>query len=97
MQRDVLSFFAGVFVGIVGNLFVSTVIEMSKAVFEKSNVLWYWAIMFIVSSIVTFQLIRWSMNNLGIAQRELRSLDYATIILVLVGIFVLVWDKFLRP
>jgi len=94
MQRDVLSFFVGVMVGIVGNLLVSTFIEMVKAMFEKSNILWYWAIMFIFSSVVTFQLTKWAVRKLGIAQRELRAFDIATIILVLVGIFVIVWGRF---
>jgi uncharacterized membrane protein YdcZ (DUF606 family) len=86
-------------VGIIGNLFVSTVIEMAKAEFEPkspSNLLWFWAVMFIGSSIVTFQLIKWAMRKFELSKRELHSFDYATIALVLVGIFVIVWDRFLR-
>jgi len=96
MKRDVLSFFVGIMIGILGNFLVSTAIEMSKAIFEESNFLWYWALMFIFSSVFTFQLIKWAVRRLGIAQRELRAFDIATIILVLLGIFVIVWDKFLR-
>jgi uncharacterized membrane protein YdcZ (DUF606 family) len=99
MQRDVFALYIGVMVGIVGNFFVSTVIEMAKAEFEPkgpNNLLWFWAVMFIGSSILTFQLIKWAMKKFDLSKRELRSFDYASVILTLVGIFVFVWDRFLR-
>lgn len=99
MQRDVFALYIGVMVGIVGNLFISTIVEMVKAEFEPksaTNLLWFWSIMFIGSSIVTFQLLKWAMKKFELSKRELRPFDYVTIILVLVGIFVFVWDRILR-
>lgn len=98
-QRDMFTFFVGIMVGILGNFLVSTTIEIAKATFEKGNIsdiLWYWALMFIISSVFTFQLTKWAVRRFGIAERELRAFDIATIILVLLGFFVIVWDKFLR-
>jgi len=99
MQREVLALYIGMMLGIIGNFFVSTIIEMAKAEFEPkspTNLLWFWSVMFISSSIITFQLMKWAMKKFDLSKRELRSFDYATFILTLVGIFVLVWDRILR-
>ncbi len=99
MQRDIFALYIGVMVGIVGNLFISTIVEMVKAEFEPkspTNLLWFWSIMFIGSSIVTFQLLKWALKTFNLSKRELRTFDYGTLVLTLVGIFVLLWDRFLR-
>ncbi len=99
MQRDVFALYIGVMVGIVGNLFVSTVVEMAKAELEPkspTNLLWFWSLMFAGSSIVTFQLLKWALKKFDISRPELRGFDYVTVILVVAGIFLFVWDRFLR-
>lgn len=95
MERDVFAFYAGIMVGLLGNLLVSVTIEMIKAMQETNGLLQYWAIGFITSSIIFLQLTKWAMRKLGIAQRELRAFDITTITFILIGIYVIVWDKFL--
>jgi multidrug transporter EmrE-like cation transporter len=99
MQRDVFALYIGIMVGIVGNFFVSTAIEMAKAEFEPkspTNLLWFWSIMFVAASIITFQMLKWAMKKFDLSKRELVFFDYATVILTVIGIFVFVWDRFLR-
>jgi hypothetical protein len=37
MQRDVFALYVGIMIGILGNFFVSTIIEMVKAEFEPKS------------------------------------------------------------
>jgi len=89
-ERDWFILFVSVMVGVVGSLLVSCIIEMAKLAFEKFNIhdtYSYWAIIFILSSTFFFQLTKWAIRRLGVAQRELPIFDIATIILIVVGIF----------
>ena len=90
-----MSLYLGIMVGIIGNFFVNVLFEMVNAFWSDSAILWFWVLMFMVSSIVTFQLIKWAMKRFEIAPNTLRAFDFATVILILLGILVWLAD-FLR-
>jgi hypothetical protein len=89
-EREAFLFFMGVIVGIVGNLFASALGELANIRLEDipnaAHV--YWSLMFIVSSIILFPMIKYTFVKIGI-KSNLRILDYAAVILAIAGIFAL--------
>ncbi|MFQ5821802.1 MAG: hypothetical protein ACE5I5_17585 [Candidatus Heimdallarchaeota archaeon] len=93
LRKSTFAFYAGVMVGVVGNLLVSCLIEMAKAIFEDSMliVLTSWAIMFIISSTIFFQLVKFAMKRLETPERVLWLFDFATGFSTICGIIVIVY------
>lgn len=91
-RRDAFSFYLGIMVGVIGNFLVSSIFEFSKAILEKANwnILFYWAIMFIVSSIAFFQTTKLAMGRFEIPPSLPQAFNIATVICIVLGIIPLV-------
>lgn len=95
-RRDILAFYVGVIVGVVGNLLASTIVEIVNNIFKGMNasgeiIIAYWGFMFAVTSVLFFGLIKWALRRLEVEERELRAFDIGIVVCVLVGIFVIVY------
>lgn len=94
LRGKAFDFFMGVMVGIVGNFFVSSLIEMVKSLPSKDSAVFtaYWAGIFIASSILTFQFSKYTLKRLKVTPKRLLCyFDVGTLILVGLGIFVMLF------
>ena len=91
IRRDVLAFYLGIMVGVIGNFLVSSIFEFSKAMFERAdgNMMLYGAIMFITSSIAFFQATKIALGQLGF-RHPLRIFDVITIVCIVLGLIPIV-------
>ncbi len=91
-------FFLGAMVGVFGNLFVSTIIEIGESVFGNlsSTIVSYWALMFTMSSIFFFQFTKYAVKKYLTTQESLWSFDWASFSCLVLGIFVIIWALLFR-
>jgi len=90
-KKETTFLFLGLTLGIIGNFLVSSVIELAKAITEKSplNILLIWVILFIASSIAFFQPTKHILKSLDVT-KSLWMFDVATLICIGLGILVLI-------
>lgn len=93
LKKETLAFYVGVMVGVMGNFFVSCSVEIVKSVFEKaaSHIIGYWGFMFMLSSVLFFQITKWGMKKLEPRIHFLWLFHVATIICIALGIIVIVY------
>jgi hypothetical protein len=85
-------FFLGAIVGVLGNFVVSAIIELAQSSFANSSdsVISYWALMFMLSSIFFFQVVKIALRRfLGTQNISLRMFDTASGICFALGIFII--------
>jgi len=90
ISKQASSFFAGVMVGIVGNLFASCLVEALDAMFENKpfNFFFIWAVFLIITSVGFFQLAKFVMKIFKVPKKALYFLDIMTITFVVI---VIIW------
>ena len=90
ISEQASSFFVGVIVGVVGNLFASCLIEALNAMLESKpfNFFFIWAVFLIITSVGFFQLAKFVMKIFKVPKKALYALDIATIIFAVV---VIIW------
>jgi hypothetical protein len=91
-QGKAQDFVYGIFVAIVGSLFVSSIIEIDDNIFGNGSrlAIGWWGFMFIVSSIIFFQVSKKILKGYSVQKSSLKGFDWASIICFLLGIAVIV-------
>jgi hypothetical protein len=90
-NKEAYTFFSGIFVAIMGSIFVSSMFESAKSVLSKDLpiVVIFWNIVFLFSSVTFWQ---WSKKFLKKIEifKDLWLFDWASFACILVGLFVIV-------
>jgi magnesium-transporting ATPase (P-type) len=95
LSEGALNFYSGIMLGgVLAGFFVSTLLETLKALWDKlydknfhTSVGIYWAFMFILSSIIFFQIVKWVMKRLyQTPKRALKWFDIGTLACFILGL-----------
>lgn len=89
-ERDAWTFFMGAIVGVEGSLLVTSIFEFAKLTLPNGvgYAVFYWGLVFLISSIVFFWLIKKTLVRIGINVSS-RPFIVATAICIVLGIFMI--------